>query len=156
MQGKPSPLAYDSSDKRRVPAYTDRIFFRGSGPARNQVDHIGPDAALQAGCDKACQPCVTDAAGPHTPSCVGATYPSIIYRSWWPVCRLPCQVSGTPAQKSWRAVTDGPGAQDEPEAQQPPDLDLLSLDDHPEPAPVLSLLWSGVLGCRQEKLQTGA
>ena len=36
-QGKPSPLAYDSSDKRRVPAYTDRIFFRGSGPARSQV-----------------------------------------------------------------------------------------------------------------------
>ena len=37
VQGKPSPVAYDSSDKRRVPAYTDRIFFRGSGLSPGQV-----------------------------------------------------------------------------------------------------------------------
>jgi hypothetical protein len=31
-KGVPGPYAYDSSEKKRIPAWTDRIFFKGSSP----------------------------------------------------------------------------------------------------------------------------
>lgn len=42
----PDPLGYDSSEKRRVPAWTDRIFFRGSAFIKN-ASEVGPELHLQ-------------------------------------------------------------------------------------------------------------
>ncbi len=51
-KGDPNRLAYDSSEKQRVPAWTDRILFRGSELARGAESHaeVRPASEAPANC----------------------------------------------------------------------------------------------------------